>query len=109
MAPAHSALPSHHIPPITKQIDIWALGVTLYCLLFSKPPWQGQTEYQMFRAICSDDFEIPHTMARDRIPTGGRNRRPEGKEVGWCIVSLLEGLLEKDQDKRLSLADVKVS
>ncbi|GJJ08356.1 hypothetical protein Clacol_002570 [Clathrus columnatus] len=96
-----------HIPPITKQIDIWALGVTLYCLLFGKPPWQGHTEYQMFRAICSDDFEIPDTMARDRILTGGRTRRHEGKELGWCIVSLLEGLLEKDQEKRVSLADVK--
>lgn len=107
LSPAPSASTLHQPPPVTKQIDIWALGVTLYCLLFAKPPWQGQTEYQMFRAICSDDFEIPRTMARDCIPTGGRNRKPEGKEVGWCIVSLLEGLLEKDQDKRLSLADVK--
>lgn len=62
----------------------------------------------MFRSICSDDFDIPRTMARDRIPTGGRNYEPEGKGLGWCIVSLLEGLLEKDQEKRVSLADVKV-
>lgn len=95
-------------PTITKQIDIWALGVTFYCLLFGTPPWQGQTEYAMFRAICHDDFYLPDTMCRGRVPTGGRDRKPEGKEVGWCVVGLLEGLLEKDQDKRITLADMKV-
>jgi SNF1-activating kinase 1 len=96
------------LPPITKQIDIWALGVTFYCLLFGTPPWQGQTEFAMFRAICNDDFNIPDTMCRDRVPTGGKHRSPQGNDIGWCVVGLLEGLLEKDQDKRINLADIKV-
>jgi SNF1-activating kinase 1 len=100
--------PSSQNPPITKQIDIWALGVTFYCLLFGKPPWQGQTEFAMFRAICNEDFHLPDTMCRDRVPTGGKDHKPEGRDVGWCVVGLLEGLLEKDQDKRITLADMKV-
>ena len=100
---------SPQAPSITKQIDIWALGVTFYCLLFGAPPWQGQTEYAMFRAICNEEFFLPDTMCRDRVPTGGRDRKPEGREIGWCVVGLLEGLLEKDQEKRINLADMKVS
>ncbi|KIJ51490.1 hypothetical protein M422DRAFT_158332 [Sphaerobolus stellatus SS14] len=97
-----------YIPPITKQIDIWALGVTFYCLLFGKPPWSGGTQYLMFRSICNEDFYVPPTMARDRILTGGRHHGAEGKELGWIVVDILVRLLEKDQERRISLADLKV-
>ena len=107
-AASHTSLSLSQLPPITKQIDIWALGVTFYCLLFGKPPWQGQTEYAMFRAICDDDFKVPDTMAAERIPTGGLDHRPVGKGIGWCVVDLLKGLLEKDQNRRIKLADIKV-
>ncbi|KAF8519574.1 kinase-like domain-containing protein, partial [Gautieria morchelliformis] len=102
-----SPTPLPTFPPITKQIDIWALGVTFYCLLFGTPPWQGQTEFAMFRAICNDDFHIPDTMCSDRVPTGGKRRGPQGKHIGWCVVGLLEGLLEKDQDRRITLDHIK--
>ncbi|KAF8525923.1 kinase-like protein [Hysterangium stoloniferum] len=95
--------------PITKQIDIWALGVTFYCLLFGKVPWEGHSEFVMFKAICTEDFKIPETMARDRIPTGGRERKLEGKEVGWIVVDLLSRLLAKDQFQRITLAEINVS
>ena len=97
------------MPPITKKIDIWALGVTFYCLLFGKPPWHGgENKFNMFYAICWYDFELPDTMCRDRVPTGGKDRKPEGEEVGWYVVELLERLLEKDQEKRIALAVMKV-
>jgi len=62
----------------------------------------------MYRAICNDEFEIPRYMTRDRVPTGGRDKSPEGQEIGWVIVGILKGLLEKDANKRMSLTDLKV-
>lgn len=105
---ASSRTDGSNAPPITKQIDIWALGVTFYCLLFGEAPWQGTTEYNMFRAICQEEFHVPEFMARDRTPTGGRERRPEGYGLGWTVVDILERLLTKDQEKRITLAALKV-
>jgi serine/threonine protein kinase len=28
-----------------KAIDVWAVGVTFYCLLFNRTPFSGKTEY----------------------------------------------------------------
>ncbi|KIO34421.1 hypothetical protein M407DRAFT_40255, partial [Tulasnella calospora MUT 4182] len=38
-------------PPVTAAIDIWALGVTLYCLLFGKPPFNAPTEFMLYKII----------------------------------------------------------
>ena len=39
-----------------KPMDVWALGVTLYILLFMKVPWDGATEYQIMEAIRTQDL-----------------------------------------------------
>ena len=59
-------------PPVTKAIDVWALGVTLYCLLFASCPWTGVNEFVLFQAIHAREFEVPPTMGADRVVTGGR-------------------------------------
>ncbi|KAK0559229.1 hypothetical protein OC844_004563 [Tilletia horrida] len=46
-------------PPITKAIDIWAVGVTLYCLCFGHPPFDAESEYALFSIIPNEDYEIP--------------------------------------------------
>ena len=28
-----------------KAIDVWALGVTMFCMLFNKTPFWGKTEF----------------------------------------------------------------
>jgi serine/threonine protein kinase len=32
-------------------IDIWAMGVTLFCLAFGKLPFNGENEFEVFYAI----------------------------------------------------------
>ncbi|KAF9577897.1 hypothetical protein BGW38_006608, partial [Lunasporangiospora selenospora] len=89
----HSTLGSMR-PPITKAIDIWALGVTLYCLVYGRCPFIAETEFELFNII-------PRKQAvfLDSVP--GRDYvDPELKD-------LLSKLLEKDVYKRITLNEVK--
>lgn len=99
-------------PTITKAIDVWALGVTIFGLLFGKLPFNGENEFAIYRSIREDDWVVPDAMGSDHIPTGGRNQpKPKkGKETeGYHLVLLLEGLLQKDPKKRLTLEQTKVT
>ncbi|KAI0833546.1 kinase-like domain-containing protein [Trametes gibbosa] len=98
-------------PPITKAIDIWAFGVTLYGLLFGSLPFNADTEYGIYRVIRSQDWEVHEYMGLDRLPSGVRRQKrnkgsPEDNE-GSLVVDLLERLLEKDARKRITLEGVK--
>ncbi|KIM40661.1 hypothetical protein M413DRAFT_165880 [Hebeloma cylindrosporum] len=100
-------------PQITKSIDIWALGVTLYCLLFGDTPFHATqrltttgSEFSLYNAICNDDWPVPQTMGYDRIPTGGRH--PDPSSEGASIINLLDRFLQKDYNVRITLNEVKV-
>lgn len=88
--------------PITNAIDIWALGVTLYCLLFGKTPFDAANEYLLMQEIPTAKYPIPETLSRERLPTDGSNA--EANEV----LDLLSRLLEKDATKRISVDGAKV-
>lgn len=81
-------------PPITQAIDVWALGVTLYCFLFGRVPFDSASEYALFNIIPREDYEVPETMGADRT-------RDED------ALDLLRQLLTKDPLKRISLDEVK--
>lgn len=79
---------------ITKSIDVWALGVTLYCLLYGRCPFNANTEYELFEII-------PHA------PILFPNADQVGFETSDSLKDLLQRLLEKDADKRITLEQVK--
>ena len=100
-------------PQITKSIDIWALGVTLYCLLIGCTPFHAASsltttgsEFSLYNAICNDDWGVPQTMGYDRIPTGGRHPNPSLE--GASVINLLDRFLQKDYHVRITLDEVKV-
>ena len=100
-------------PEITKSIDVWALGVTLYCLLFGTTPFVADTgtsgtgsEFSLYNAICNTDWTVPPTMGYDKIPTGGRH--PDPACEGASIMGLLDHFLQKDYKIRITLDQVKV-
>ncbi|CCL98645.1 uncharacterized protein FIBRA_00647 [Fibroporia radiculosa] len=101
---------SRRKPPITKAIDVWAFGVTLYGLLFGHLPFQANTEYEVYQVIRRQDWDVDPTMGSDKLPTGGRHQKPlpKGQETeGYLVVKLLERLLEKDAKRRITLDEVK--
>ncbi|TFK92675.1 kinase-like protein [Polyporus arcularius HHB13444] len=104
-------------PQVTKAIDIWAFGVTLYGLLFGILPFNAKTEYEIYRVIRTQDWSVPETMGLDQLPTGGRypggiGRRPADyrslpNTEGAQVMDLLSRLLEKNAEKRITLDEVK--
>jgi serine/threonine protein kinase len=93
--------------PMTNAIDVWALGVTLYCLLFGKTPFDAPNEYLLMQVIPTADFEIPPFMGKDRMQTGRQGGLRESEEATECL-DLLRRLLEKDPGKRISPEQAKV-
>ncbi|KAG6826378.1 hypothetical protein H0H92_016070 [Tricholoma furcatifolium] len=96
-------------PPITKAIDIWALGVTLYCLLFGKIPFSPDasgTEWSLYNSVCNLDWTAEATMCSDRVPTGGRHPKNQNTP-GAMVMCLLDRLLKKDPKERITLDEVK--
>ena len=89
-------------PKVTKAIDVRALGVTPYCLLFGRTPFDAETTFQLYQVIPREQYVLPERMGADGLLT---NDEGEGKEV----VHLLSRLMEKDPEKRITLAEVKVS
>ena len=39
------------LPDIGKAIDIWAMGVTLYCFVFGKIPFEAESEFELLNVI----------------------------------------------------------
>lgn len=108
--PASDASKPRARPTIGTGIDVWALGVTLFCLLFGDTPFMARTEYELYNVIVREGVRVPEKMGREGAWTGVGRREGGGDGVeGREVVDLLSKLLEKDPAKRTGLAEVKVS
>jgi serine/threonine protein kinase len=111
-------------PKITEQIDVWSLGVTLYCLIFARIPFLAEDEYQLFRAIAQQDVYIPKRRLKavdPSHPTSRTNLRHMGPSTGPYreegellmediddeLYDLLRRMLIKDPTERMKLREVK--
>lgn len=92
---------SRVLPRIDHKIDIWALGVTLYCLLFGKVPFNADSEFELFLVIVNQPLEFPP----DRHSF---NSRVEISELEFDLAKdLLNKLLDKNKDTRIDIPEIK--
>lgn len=89
-APELCCTDAHKRPRITKSIDVWALGVTLYCFIFGQCPFTAATEFELFDVIPTQPLSFPYQIDNN-------------------LKDLLQKLLTKNPDERITLDQVKVS
>ncbi|KJZ72243.1 hypothetical protein HIM_08385 [Hirsutella minnesotensis 3608] len=110
-------------PKVSEQIDIWSLGVTLYCLIYARMPFLAEDECQMFRKIATEEVQIsrkrlkpidPSTPASATSLFRRQNAYPyrddnelEYEEVDNLLCDLLRQMLIKNPEKRIRLRDIK--
>ncbi|KAF2771349.1 Pkinase-domain-containing protein, partial [Teratosphaeria nubilosa] len=116
--------PTDEQPPVSKAIDVWALGITLFCMLFARTPFVDN-EFVVMRQIADEDIYIPHKRLvpvnekpGSRPPSHGRvfPPAPQGRrnpleivyeDIDDTLHDLLKRLLTKDPNKRISLEEVR--
>jgi SNF1-activating kinase 1 len=115
-------------PKITEQIDVWSLGVTLYCLIYARIPFLADDEWQLFKAIAKDDVYIPKRRLKAVDPAlsaSQTNLVSLDKRIGSStgpyredaqltyediddeLHDLLRRMLIKDPSERMKLREVK--
>lgn len=85
---------------INSKIDIWSLGVILFCLMFNDLPFSGSNEFELFQNIISVNYNFPNLNHKIK------NHHSDIHELGF-LEDLLKKILEKDPNKRISLIDIK--
>ena len=102
-------------PAITGQIDVWALGVTLYGMVFGRLPFFHVNEFQMYERIAREEVFIPRKRLKgvehtDKTPSNNNKRLDDAleyEEVDEELRDLLKRLLHKQPSKRITLKEVK--
>ncbi|KAI9054085.1 hypothetical protein LZ554_001256 [Drepanopeziza brunnea f. sp. 'monogermtubi'] len=112
-------------PRVTEQIDVWSLGITLYCLIYARIPFLGDDEYQLFKNIAKRDVYIPKKRLKavnpnaPTLPTGTEKYtgpstgpyREEGElafeDIDDELYDLIKRMLIKDPAERIRLREVK--
>jgi serine/threonine protein kinase len=112
-------------PLVDGGIDIWALGVTLYCLIYGRVPFHDTNTFTLMKVISEDEPYIPkHRLkpvaehSSSRPNSHGRNSQPmmstkrlahdlEYEAVDENLRDLLRQLLIKDPRRRITIPQIK--
>lgn len=82
------------------RIDLWSLGVVLFCLIFHQLPFEGFNEFDLFIKIATTPLVFPKT--KDSI-----NVKDRDKEELNLLKDLILKLLLKDANQRPTIKEIK--
>ncbi|KAI5968047.1 uncharacterized protein KGF55_000031 [Candida pseudojiufengensis] len=85
---------------ISKKIDIWSLGITLYSLIFNIVPFNGKNEYQTLNKILNEEVKFPITLKSKRITDD------DIIEFNY-LKDLIKQTLIKDPNDRITIKEIK--
>lgn len=85
---------------IDKRIDIWSLGVILYCLIFNELPFNGRNEFGLFKSIVNKELKFPVIKFSSRF-------NEEDRKEFELLKDLICKILVKDPVKRYTIRDIK--
>ncbi|KAH8730086.1 hypothetical protein GQ44DRAFT_673827 [Phaeosphaeriaceae sp. PMI808] len=112
-------------PKVDGGIDVWALGVTLYCLIYGRFPFHDTNRFTLMKAISEEVPYIPRYRLKpvaegsaSRPSSHGRNAQPmvsskraehdlEYEKVDERLRDLLQLLLVKDSRHRITIPEIK--
>ena len=113
---AHRTTPR---PQITEKIDVWALGVTLFAMVFGRLPFYDRNEFVMYEKIAHQPAFVSRQRLRPVDPNPDDESAANASEdlradhvveyeaVDDLLHDLLTRLLKKDPRERISLKEVK--
>lgn len=90
-----------NMPKVSYKIDIWALGVTLYCLLFGKVPFNAESEFALFDVIVNHEVEFPQDRFLFHSP------QEVSEEEFELAKDFLRKLLDKNSENRPEIREIK--
>ncbi|KAK6092858.1 hypothetical protein MT418_006853 [Batrachochytrium dendrobatidis] len=72
-----------------KSLDIWSLGVTLYCFVHGCCPWEDTNIVELYRKITQDNYVVFDTLSDE-------------------LRDLLSKMMDKNPNTRIQLSQIKV-
>lgn len=86
-------------------VDIWALGITLFLMIFGDYPFKSDGNVSVYEKIISGVFEFPENTV-STTSTSTATTSATATSTSDDLKDLISGLLKKDISQRLTLEEI---